>query len=148
MTTPSITGRVGLTDVSANYDDFPTGLSHMNGDIVFDRRRAIFDNLNAQSGGGDLTLSGSMSYGDGPLRYQLDAVAPQVRIRYPVGMSWLGGRDFAFDGRDGRGDFVGERAGEPVAFCRGRGYGYAFDGFVGERAGAGDYFGFFAEFAI
>jgi len=91
MTTPLITGRVGLIDVSANYDDFPTGLSHMNGDIVFDRSRALFDNIHAQSGGGDLTLNGSLSYGDGPLRYQLDAVAPQVRIRYPVGMSWLVG---------------------------------------------------------
>ena len=102
MSTPLITGRVGLTDVSANYDDFPTGLSHMNGDIVFDRSRAIFDNIRAQSGGGDLTLSGSLSYGDGPLRYQLDAVAPQVRIRYPVGMSWLvGGTLHLAGGTDG-----------------------------------------------
>ena len=102
MSNPLITGRVGLTDVSANYDDFPTGLSHMNGDIVFDRSRALFDNIHAQSGGGDLTLTGSLSYGDGPLRYQLDAVAPQVRIRYPVGMSWLvGGTLHLAGGTDG-----------------------------------------------
>ena len=91
MSNPLITGRVGFTDASLSYADFPTGLSHLKGDIVFDRTQALFDNLHAQTGGGDLTLSGSMSYGDGPLRYQLDAVAPQVRIRYPVGMSWLVG---------------------------------------------------------
>jgi translocation and assembly module TamB len=91
MSNPLITGRVGFTDASLSYADFPTGLSHLKGDIVFDRTQALFDNLHAQTGGGDLTLSGSMSYGDGPLRYQLDAVAPQVRVRYPVGMSWLVG---------------------------------------------------------
>lgn len=91
MSNPSITGRVRFTDASLSYADFPTGLSHLKGDIVFDRSRALFDNLKAQSGGGDLTLSGAMSYGDGPLRYQLDVAAPQVRIRYPVGMSWLVG---------------------------------------------------------
>ncbi len=148
MSNPLITGRVGFTDASLSYADFPTGLSHLKGDIVFDRTQALFDNLHAQTGGGDLTLSGSMSYGDGPLRYQLDAVAPQVRVRYPVGMSWLVGGTLHLTGRDGRGDFVGERAGDAAAFCRGRGHGYAFDRVVGERAGAGYYFGFFAEFAI
>lgn len=102
MSNPLITGRVSLTDVAANYDDFPTGLSHMTGDIVFDRSRAVFDNIHAESGGGDLTLSGSLSYGEGPLRYQLDAVAPQVRIRYPAGMSWLvGGTLHLAGGTDG-----------------------------------------------
>lgn len=102
MSNPLITGRVSLVDVAMNYDDFPTGLSHMNGDIVFDRSRALFDNLRAQTGGGDLTLSGAMSYGDGPLRYQLDAVAPHVRIRYPTGMSWqVGGTLHLAGGTDG-----------------------------------------------
>jgi translocation and assembly module TamB len=102
MANPLITGRVGFEDVSATYDDFPTGLSHLKGEIVFDRSRALFDNVHAQSGGGDLTLTGALSYGDGPLRYQLDAVAPQVRIRYPVGMSWMvGGTLHLAGGTDG-----------------------------------------------
>ncbi len=102
MSTPLITGRVTLADVSATYDDFPTGLNHLKGEIVFDRSRATFENMHAQSGGGDLTLNGALSYGDGPLRYQLDAVAPQVRIRYPVGMSWLvGGTLHLAGGTDG-----------------------------------------------
>jgi translocation and assembly module TamB len=91
MSSPTIIGRVGFQDASAVYDDFPTGLSHVSGEIVFDRSRAIFDNIKAQSGGGNLTLRGSVSYGDGPFRFDVDAIAPQVRIRYPVGMSWLVG---------------------------------------------------------
>jgi translocation and assembly module TamB len=91
MSDPSIIGRVSVKDASAVYDDFPTGLSHVTGDIVFDRDRALFENVSAESGGGHLTLAGSMGYGGGPLRYDLDVIAPQIRIRYPVGMSWLAG---------------------------------------------------------
>ena len=91
ISSPTIIGRAGFQDVSAVYGDFPTGLSHVTGEIVFDRSRAIFDNVSAQSGGGNLTLRGSVSYGDGPFRFDVDAVAPHMRIRYPVGMSWLAG---------------------------------------------------------
>ncbi|MFZ0735886.1 MAG: translocation/assembly module TamB domain-containing protein [Candidatus Acidiferrales bacterium] len=98
MSSPSIIGRVALQDVSAAYDDFPTGLNHVTGEVVFDRSRALFENVSAESGGGHLTLRGSMSYGDGPIRYDLDAVGPQVRIRYPVGMSWLLGGTLHLEG--------------------------------------------------
>ncbi|MFZ0910489.1 MAG: translocation/assembly module TamB domain-containing protein [Candidatus Acidiferrales bacterium] len=91
ISSPTIIGRVGFQDASAVYDDFPTGLSHVTGEVVFDRSRALFDNVSAQSGGGNLTLRGSVSYGDGPFRFDVDAIAPHMRIRYPEGMSWLAG---------------------------------------------------------
>jgi translocation and assembly module TamB len=91
ISSPTIIGRVGFQDASAVYDDFPTGLSHVTGEVVFDRSRALFDNVAAQSGGGNLTLRGSVSYGDGPFRFDVDAIAPHMRIRYPEGMSWLAG---------------------------------------------------------
>jgi translocation and assembly module TamB len=89
ISSPAIIGSVRLHEASAVYDDFPTGLSHVTGEIVFDSSRALFENISAQAGGGNLTLNGSMSYGNGPIRYDLDAAAPQMRVRYPVGMSWL-----------------------------------------------------------
>jgi translocation and assembly module TamB len=98
MSDPSIIGRVSFQDAAAVYDDFPTGLSHVTGDVVFDRDRALFDNVSAESGGGHLTLRGSMGYGGGPLRYDLDVIAPQIRIRYPVGMSWLAGGTMHLEG--------------------------------------------------
>ena len=92
MSKPRITGRATVRDASANYSDFPVGLSHLNGDLVFDRSRLLFENVTADSGGGQLTLNGSVTYGDeGPIRYEIYARTPQVRIRYPAGMSWLTG---------------------------------------------------------
>ena len=92
MSKPRITGRAAVRDASANYSDFPVGLSHLNGDLVFDRSRLLFENVTADSGGGQLTLNGSVTYGDeGPIRYEIYARTPQVRIRYPAGMSWLTG---------------------------------------------------------
>jgi translocation and assembly module TamB len=86
---PRITGRVSVNDASMSYSDFPVGLSHVHGDFVFDRSRLLFDQVTAQSGGGQLTLTGSVSYGEGPLRYEINAATSVVRIRYPAGMSWL-----------------------------------------------------------
>jgi translocation and assembly module TamB len=86
---PRITGRANVRDASAHYSDFPVGLSHVNGNLVFDQSRLLFDRVTAESGGGQLTLSGSLSYGLGPMRYEINAVTPQVRVRYPPGMSWL-----------------------------------------------------------
>jgi translocation and assembly module TamB len=92
MSKPRITGRATVRDASANYSDFPVGLSHLNGDLVFDRSRLLFENVTADSGGGQLTLNGSVTYGEeGPTRYEIYARTPQVRIRYPAGMSWLTG---------------------------------------------------------
>jgi translocation and assembly module TamB len=92
MSKPRITGRTTVRDASANYSDFPVGLSHLNGDLVFDRSRLLFENVTADSGGGQLTLNGSVTYGEeGPVRYEIYARTPQVRIRYPAGMSWLTG---------------------------------------------------------
>ncbi|MGH9682557.1 MAG: translocation/assembly module TamB domain-containing protein [Candidatus Acidiferrales bacterium] len=88
---PRITGNASVRDASANYSDFPVGLSHVNGDFVFDQSRLLFERVIAQSGGGQLTLDGSVTYGEGPFRYIVNANTPQVRIRYPAGMSWLVG---------------------------------------------------------
>jgi translocation and assembly module TamB len=98
MSRPRITGRASVHDASAHYADFPVGLSHLNGDIVFDISRLLFDHVTAEAGGGQLTLSGNVSYGDGPLRYQVTATTPLVRIRYPVGMSWLAGGTIELSG--------------------------------------------------
>ncbi|HUO34470.1 MAG TPA: translocation/assembly module TamB domain-containing protein [Candidatus Acidoferrum sp.] len=89
MSNPRITGTASVQDASANYADFPVGLSHVKGNLVFDRSRLLFDRITAQAGGGDLTLFGNVTYGEGPLRFEVNVVTQQVRIRYPAGMSWL-----------------------------------------------------------
>jgi translocation and assembly module TamB len=85
---PRIIGRVHVADAAMRYGDFPAGLSHVKGDFVFDSTRLFFDNVNAEAGGGVLRLGGSLTYGEGPLRYEVTANANRIRIRYPEGMSW------------------------------------------------------------
>jgi translocation and assembly module TamB len=89
MDRPRITGRASVRDASANYAEFPVGISKVNGDLIFDKSRLVFDRVTAVSGGGQLTLSGNVTYGEGPLRYEVSAQTSTVRIRYPAGLSWL-----------------------------------------------------------
>jgi translocation and assembly module TamB len=95
---PRITGRASVHDASASYADFPVGLNHLSGDFVFDQSRLLFDRLTAESGGGQLNLSGNVVYGEGDLRYEVNVSTKLVRIRYPTGMSWLAGGTLQLSG--------------------------------------------------
>jgi len=95
---PRITGRVHIENASARAVDFPAGLSAINGDLVFDATRLYFENVSAEAGGGTLHLSGSVNYAEGPLRYDVSLRSDRVRIRYPVGMSWLVGGSLRLTG--------------------------------------------------
>jgi translocation and assembly module TamB len=86
---PRITGDIHIANASARVADFPTGLSAIQGDLIFDATRLYFDNLTAQAGGGTLRLSGSVNYTERPVRYDVTARSDSTRIRYPEGMSWL-----------------------------------------------------------
>lgn len=98
MDRPRIVGRVKLNNVSARSADFPTGLSNLKGDLVFDANRLFFENLQGEAGGGILSLTGSVNYSDRPLRYDISAKTDRLRIRYPEGMSWLLGGSLRLTG--------------------------------------------------
>ncbi len=95
---PRIIGRLKLTNVSARSSDFPTGLSNLKGDLVFDANRLFFENLTGEAGGGQISLTGSVNYSDKPLRYDISAKTDRLRIRYPEGMSWLMGGSLRLTG--------------------------------------------------
>jgi len=107
MSRPRVTGRVKIRDASANYADFPVGLSHVNGDLVFDRSRLAFDRVTAEAGGGQLNLSGNVTYGEEELRYEINAATSVVRIRYPAGMSWLASGSLQLAGTSRYGHLAG-----------------------------------------
>ena len=86
---PGITGRIHIENAYARFADFPMGLSAIKGDFIFDATRLYFDNLTAEAGGGTLRLTGSVSYTERPVRYDITARSDSTRIRYPEGMSWL-----------------------------------------------------------
>ena len=98
LTAPRVTGRIRVENAAANYGEFPAGLSEVSGEFVFDRSRLLFENVRATAGGGELLLTGTMSYGAGPLRYDISGQATRVRLRYPEGMGWLAGGRLQFAG--------------------------------------------------
>ena len=83
---PSLTGQVRFTNVAVALQDFPNGLSQMNGTLQFDQDRLDVKSLTAVSGGGKLQLGGFITYHLG-LYADLTANAKDVRIRYPQGIS-------------------------------------------------------------
>jgi translocation and assembly module TamB len=91
LSAPRFNGKVHVEGATLRYGDFPAGLSNVAGNFNFDAMRLMFENVNAESGGGHLNIGGTLTYGDGPLTYVLNAHSDQIRIRYPVGMSWLVG---------------------------------------------------------
>ncbi|MBZ5700675.1 MAG: translocation/assembly module TamB domain-containing protein [Acidobacteriia bacterium] len=95
---PSVKGRMHIENAAARVRDFPTGLSALTGDFVFDANRLFFENVTAEAGGGTLQFSGSVNYADRPLRYDITARTAGVRVRYPEGMSWLMGGELRLTG--------------------------------------------------
>jgi len=116
---PRITGRVHIENASARAVDFPTGLSALKGDLVFDATRLYFENVNAEAGGGKLQITGSVSYAETPLRYDVGVHTERVRIRYPEGMSWLLGGTLRLAGTLGGGLLSGRLTIERVTLTQG-----------------------------
>ena len=116
---PRITGKVHIENASARAADFPTGMSNITGDLVFDATRLFFDNVTAESGGGTLHLTGSVNYLERPLRYDVTMRTDQVRIRYPEGMSWLAGGSVRLTGTTTSGVLSGRVVVERVTMAQG-----------------------------
>ncbi len=116
---PRVTGRVHIEGASARVRDFPTGLSAVTGDVVFDATRLFFENVKAEAGGGTLLLSGTVSYADRPVRYDITARTDRVRIRYPEGMSWLAGGALRLTGTTDAGLLAGRVKVERVTLNEG-----------------------------
>jgi translocation and assembly module TamB len=97
---PSLTGQVKFTNVNIALEDFPNGLSQMNGTLAFDQDRLDVKDLTAISGGGKLKLGGFVTYQQG-LYADLNATAKDVRIRYPQGISSMADAKMRLQGTQG-----------------------------------------------
>ena len=146
MDRPRIVGRVKMNNVSARSSDFPTGLSNLSGDLVFDANRLFFENVSGEAGGGKILLTGSVNYSDKPLRYDISAKTDRLRIRYPEGMSWLMGGSLRLTGTMDGGLLTGKVMIQRVTLEPGTGVRGHFElQFESRRTGR---FQLFAEFAI
>lgn len=116
---PRITGRVHIENAAARAADFPTGLSAIKGDMVFDANGLFFDNITAEAGGGTLHVFGSVSYADRPIRYDITTRSDGVRIRYPEGMSWQVAGSLRLTGTTSSGVLSGKVGVERVTMSQG-----------------------------
>jgi len=78
---PDLTGQVKFTDVALSYQDFPSGISQLNGTLVFDQNRLNIRDLSGVSGGGQVKLTGSLIYQQG-IYADVKMAASNVRFRY------------------------------------------------------------------
>ena len=136
LSAPRFNGKVHVEGATLRYGDFPAGLSNVAGDFNFDATRLMFENVTAESGGGHLNIGGTVTYGDGPLTYALNARSDQVRIRYPVGMSWLVGGTLRLAGNAQASTLSGRIVVDRLLMAEGFDLA-SIDGF-GERAGERD----------
>ena len=84
---PVLQGRLEVKDTFVSHNDFPSGLSDLNGVLLFDQNRIQIESLNGTSGGGTIALTGFGSYQNGVFQMDIGATAQGVRLRYPPGVS-------------------------------------------------------------
>jgi translocation and assembly module TamB len=83
--TPVLTGKLDVSNGAVSYIDLPNGLSEMNGTLVFNQDRLQIQSLNGRVGGGNVSLSGFMTYSP-HVTFNITASGHDVRLR-PAGIS-------------------------------------------------------------
>jgi translocation and assembly module TamB len=95
---PVLQGRLEVKNTFVSHNDFPSGLSDLNGALVFDRNRIQIEKLNGTTGGGTIALTGSATYQSGVFQLDFGATAQGVRLRYPPGVSSTANADVRLTG--------------------------------------------------
>ena len=95
---PLLQGRLLVSDGAITYSGLPSGLSALNGSVLFDQDRIQIEKLTARSGGGMVTLGGSVSYFHRQATLDLTAEGQDVRLRYPPGVSSTANTDLHLTG--------------------------------------------------
>ena len=86
LANPNMEGRVDFQNGSLSLEDIPNGLSQLHGTLVFNQNRLEVQSLTAMTGGGPLSVSGSLAYQHG-IYADLSVTGKGIRIRYPQGVS-------------------------------------------------------------
>jgi translocation and assembly module TamB len=95
---PNLQGRIDFQNGALSLEDLPNGLSQLHGSLEFNQNRLEVRNLTAMSGGGLLTVGGSLAYQHG-IYADLSVTGKQVHIRYPEGVSSLADATFHLQGQ-------------------------------------------------
>ncbi len=101
-------GRMQLANGSVNYATLPSGLTDLNGSLLFTRDHAHIEALTARTGGGTVNLRGDISYLDKQLNFNLAASGKDVRLRYPPGVSSTADAELRWSGSRSASSVSGE----------------------------------------
>ena len=94
---PAFGGTLRIQDAGLSLQDLPTGLSGINGTMVFNEDRLQIQSLTAHTGGGILNLEGFLTYAHG-LYFAFTASGHDMRLRYPPGVSAAADASLKFQG--------------------------------------------------
>lgn len=98
LSQPVLQGRLEVKNTFVSHNDFPSGLSDLNGVLRFDRNRIQIEKLSGSTGGGTVALTGSATYQNGGVLFDFGATAQGVRLRYPPGVSSTANADLRLTG--------------------------------------------------
>jgi translocation and assembly module TamB len=93
-------GNFQVANGAVAYAGLPSGVSELNGSLLFSRDRIHIETLTGRTGGGTLDLKGDANYVNRQINFNLTATGKDVRLRYPPGVSstantelhWIGSR--------------------------------------------------------
>jgi translocation and assembly module TamB len=94
---PGLRGRIDFENSSLSLEDLPNGLSQLHGTLQFNQNRLDVTSLTAMSGGGLISVGGSLSYQRG-IYANLTVTGKGIRIRYPQGVSSLADATLRLEG--------------------------------------------------
>src|SRR5258708_16750780 len=79
LSQPVLQGRLEVKNTYVSHNDFPSGLSALNGVLLFDRNRIQIESLSGTTGGGTIALTRFATYQSG-------GIAPHLRAPAPAGV--------------------------------------------------------------
>lgn len=94
---PGLRGRIDFENGSLSLEDIPNGLSQLHGTLEFNQNRLDVTSLTAMSGGGLISVGGSLAYQHGVFA-NLTVTGKGIRIRYPQGVSSLADATLRLEG--------------------------------------------------
>ena len=94
---PLIDGDASLSNAGISQLDLPSGLSELNGRLLFREDRLQVQSLTGKTGGGTVRIDGSVTY-NREITMNLTAKGHDLRLRYPPGVSAMADADLRLTG--------------------------------------------------
>jgi translocation and assembly module TamB len=98
LSRPVLKGRLEVTNAAIAHLDLPTAFSEINGALTFNQSQVQIETLSAHTGGGLVSCTGTATWYNRQLNFDLKLQEKDVRLRYPPGISSTANADLHFVG--------------------------------------------------